>query len=301
MKKVVRMLGLCALVALAFTACKKDDTQKVTFTANVAQTTNDARTHAEYGTYLVWDDGDVIQIFNGAGNEMDFEAQTSSGLPGVAQFTATTNDEIEFVKDLETDMYTAFYPNAAVDGDLVRMEIPYDQTYVPQRSFASNLYPMVGWNMDEEGSYCNRFQFRSDAGFLNLSFTKLYEDQDQYLDEIIVTTTEADDYLTGYLVYDKEGNLQTTLAPNGFEGNGNQVRMKIDHPVELYYEAATDFTFVLPAGALYSGFTVQVKLEGELIETYVAQPRPNNVIAAQNYTVMIPMQLPQPPAPTDPE
>ena len=47
MKKVVRMLGLCALVALAFTACKKNDTQKVTFTANVAQPVNDARTHAE--------------------------------------------------------------------------------------------------------------------------------------------------------------------------------------------------------------------------------------------------------------
>ena len=26
MKKVVRMLGLCALVALAFTACKKNET-----------------------------------------------------------------------------------------------------------------------------------------------------------------------------------------------------------------------------------------------------------------------------------
>ena len=74
--------------------------------------------------------------------------------------------------------------------------------------------------------------------------------------------------------------------------------MAIDHDVELYYEAATDFTFVLPQGALWSGFTVQVKLDGEIIETYEAQPRPQNVIQAQNFTVMIPMQLPKPPAPT---
>ena len=80
--------------------------------------------------------------------------------------------------------------------------------------------------------------------------------------------------------------------------NGNQVVMAIDHDVELYYEAATDFTFVLPQGALWSGFTVQVKLDGEIIETYEAQPRPQNVIQAQNFTVMIPMQLPKPPAPT---
>ena len=207
MKKVVRMLGLCALVALAFTACKKNDTQKVTFTANVAQTTNNARTHAEYGAYLVWDDGDVIQIFNGAGEEMDFTGHGNTGLPGVAEFTAATEAEIDFVKDLETAKYTAFYPNADVDGNEVRMEIPADQDYVPQRSFASGLYPMFGWNMDEEGSYTNRFQFYSHAGFLNLSFTKLYEDVPQYLDEIIVTTTDPEDVLTGSFVYDKEGNL----------------------------------------------------------------------------------------------
>lgn len=290
MKKVVRMLGLCALVALAFTACKKDDTQKVTFTANVAQPVNETRTHAEYGAYLVWDDGDAIQIFNHEGAEMDFTAQSSTGLPGNATFTAATDEEIAFVKDLEDveKPYTAFYPNATVDeNDKVNLVIPAEQTYVERRSFVSELYPMVGFN---EGT--KQFNFISNAGFLVLSFYTLEAGDVQYVDEIVVTTVDDEDYLTGTMVYDKDGqNYQ-------FVGNGNQVVLTTGEPVDLEHSKSRDFTFVLPEGALYSGFDVEVKLAGEVIETYHAQPRPNTVITAQTYTVMIDMPVPNPPVPT---
>lgn len=303
MKKVVRMLGLCALVALAFTACKKDDTQKVTFTANVAQTTNDARTQAAYGAYLIWNDGDVIQIFNGAGDEMDFTGQGNTGLPGVAQFTADETEEIEFVKDLETAKYTAFYPNAEVNEDnQVTLAIPAAQTYVPNKSFTDELYPMVGWNMDGDGNYCDRFQFYSHAGFLVVYLQSLYEDQIQYVDELVLHTNYEGDALSGHFYYDKEGNLLTEVGENGFVGNGDEIVMTAldedGNPVSIEYEQARDFTFVLPQGALFSGFSVEAKLNGEVLETYYAQPRPNNVIQAQNYTAMIAQPLPLPPAPT---
>jgi hypothetical protein len=293
MKKVVRMLGLCALVALAFTACKKNDTQKVTFTANVAQPVNDARTHAEYGRYLVWDDNDAIQIFNHAGNEMDFTAQTSTGLPGNATFTAATADEIEFVKDLENANfpYTAFYPNATIDeNNKVNLVIPAEQVYVPQLSFANGLYPMVGWN-----NGTTQFDFVSNAGMLNVSFTKLNQDETVKVDRIVLTsnnTADDPDLLTGTMIYDKDGgNYQ-------FVGDGNVVVLRAEEPVELSYTAATDFTFVLPEGALHSGFTIEVYLGEELLETYEAQPNPANVIEAQKYTKMTFVQLPKPPAPT---
>jgi hypothetical protein len=293
MKKVVRMLGLCALVALAFTACKKNDTQKVTFTANVAQPVNDARTHAEYGRYLVWDDNDAIQIFNHAGNEMDFTAQTSTGLPGNATFTAATADEIEFVKDLENaeEPYTAFYPNATIDeNNKVNLVIPAEQVYVPQLSFANGLYPMVGWN-----NGTTQFDFVSNAGMLNVSFTKLNQDETVKVDRIVLTsnnTADDPDLLTGTMIYDKDGgNYQ-------FVGDGNVVVLRAEEPVELSYTAATDFTFVLPEGALHSGFTIEVYLGEELLETYEAQPNPANVIEAQKYTKMTFVQLPKPPAPT---
>lgn len=291
MKKVVRMLGLCALVALAFTACKKNDTQKVTFTANVAQPINDTRTQTTaFGAFLVWNDGDAIQVFNHEGAEMDFTAQSSTGLPGNALFTAATAEEIGFVEDLEKadKPYTAFYPNATVDeNDKVNLVIPAEQVYVPQRNFADELYPMVGWN-----NGTTQFDFVSNAGMLNVSFTKLNEDEDVYVDEIVLTSKEEDDYLTGTMVYDKDGsNYQ-------FVGNGNQVVLTASAPVPIYFQSATDFTFVLPEGALQSGFTIQVKLNGEVLETYEAQPKPQNVIEAQKFTAMIPMSLPNPPEPT---
>ena len=288
MKKVVRMLGLCALVALAFTACKKNDTQKVTFTANVAQPINDTRTQTTaFGAFLVWNDGDAIQVFNPAGEGMDFTAQSSTGLPGNATFTAATAEEIDFVKDLETADYTAFYPNAVEDGDDVVLQIPAAQVYVPQRNFANELYPMVGFN-----NATTQFDFVSNAGMLNVSFTKLNANEDVYVDEIVLTATDPTDYLAGDMVYAKDGGNYR------FVGTTNQIVMTTGTPVDLDFEMARDFTFVLPEGALWSGFTVEVKLNGEVLETYVAQPKPQNMIEAQKFTAMIPMSLPNPPAPT---
>ena len=295
MKKVVRMLGLCALVALAFTACKKDDTQKVTFTANVAQPINDTRTQtSQFGAFLVWNDNDVINVFNADGEEMDFTAQSSTGLPGNATFTASTAEEIAFVKDLENANfpYTAFYPNATVNEETgkVNLVIPAEQVYYPQRNFAPELYPMVGWN-----NGTTQFDFVSNAGMLNVSFTKLDSLADVYVDELVLTTNnpvDDPDLLTGTMVYDKDGgNYQ-------FVGEGNQVVLRTGTPRDLDYEQARDFTFVLPAGALHSGFTLQVKLNGEVLETYEAQPKPANVIEAQKFTTIAAVSLPKPLAPT---
>ena len=290
MKKVVRMLGLCALVALAFTACKKDDTQKVTFTANVPQTTCDSRTQPAYGAYLVWNDNDVIKVFNSEGDDMDFMAQSSTGLPGNATFTAETAEEIEFVKDLENVQfpYTAFYPEATVNADdNVELVIPAAQTYVEQKGFANNLYPMVGFN---QGT--TQFNFESKAGMLVVSFHTNSEGETLYVDEIVLTANADDDYLAGTYVYDKAGNYVD------FIGESNEVVLTSDVDLDIIYSMSREFTFVLPEGALESGFTVQVKHDGEILETYEAQPRPQNVIVPQNYTVMIAMPLPDVPEPT---
>lgn len=290
MKKVVRMLGLCALVALAFTACKKNDTQKVTFTANVPQTTCDSRTQPAYGAYLVWNDNDEIKVFNSEGADMDFTAQSSSGLPGNALFTAATAEEIEFVKDLENAQmpYTAFYPEATVNADdNVELVIPAEQTYVEQKGFANTLYPMVGWN-----NGTTQFDFESDAGMLVVSFHTNTEGEVLFVDEVVLTATADNDYLAGTYVYDKAGNYVD------FIGESNQIVLTSDEDLDIIHSMSREFTFVLPEGALYSGFTVQVKHDGDILETYVAQPRPQNIIVAQNYTVMIAMPLPDVPAPT---
>jgi hypothetical protein len=263
MKKVVRMLSLCALVALAFTACKKNDTQKVSFTATMPQTVNDVRTHAnDLGTALLWDEGNTITVVDAAGEDMDFTLVSFDGQ--VATFTAE-GDAATFMKDIETADYTAFYP-AVVDGEGVRMTIPAEQTYVPGMWFANDLYPMVAFN---EG---NNFVFQSNCGFLNVSFKDVLGRQ---ADRVVLTANED---IAGDMVYAKDGLTYV------FEGTSQSITITSTEKHQLYPELARDYTFVLPEGVLANGFTVEI-FDGEtLIGSKTTQG--SFPIVAQEFTIM---------------
>ena len=54
MKKVVRILGLCAIVALAFTSCKKDNQPaEISFKATINQPVNTSKTHIDNATNML--------------------------------------------------------------------------------------------------------------------------------------------------------------------------------------------------------------------------------------------------------
>jgi hypothetical protein len=290
MKKVVRMLGLCALVALAFTACKKNDTQKVTFTGYAVQPTSDVRTHISDGTFLVWSENDQIKVFNEAGDDMDFTVQSSAGKPGVAVFAATTADEVAFVADLETAEYAAFYPNAVVnEDDKVVMAIPAEQEYFSGKEIANNLYPMVGFNNGTDN-----FDFVSNAGFLNVRFQVSNDSEiDTYtIDKIVLRSKANDDFLTGNFIYEKDG------SGVDFEGTGNVVTLTGD-PTTIIKGYAIDFTFVLPEGALWSGFDVELYNGDEFVESFEGQGNEVNSIVAEQFRAMVTAWLPRPvPAPS---
>ena len=271
MKKVVRMLGLCALVALAFTACKKNDTKSVTFSASMPQTISDARTHAQ-GMDLVWDDGDEIKVFNGAGVDYDFVLTDKTDKD--ATFFVDDVEKVSFLSELQTADYTAFYPSAVVDGANVRMTIPATQTYVPQHNFVSGIYPMVGFNN------ADNFEFLSNAGFLNVSF---YAPQGttREIDKVVLIANEA---IAGDLVYAQNGLSYV------FEGTSNVITMLCDTKQTCYPDLSRDFTFVLPEGTLANGFTVEVYDGETLLGSYTTQ-NADNVIVAQTFTNMYAMQL----------
>ena len=264
MKKVVRMLGLCALVALAFTACKKNDTQKVSFTATMPQTATDARTHVE-GMDLVWDEGNTIAVVK-EGTVKDFTLVSATAK--VATFTAEGAD-VEFVQDLETADYTAFYPNAVEDGNNVRLAIPTVQTYTTTGVFVNDLYPMVGFN---DGS---NFDFQSNCGFLNVSF-KAPENESRQIDRVVLIANED---IAGDLVYAKDGLSYV------FEGASNIITMTCATKQTCYGDLARDFTFVLPEGVLTQGFTVEVYDGQTLLGTFTTE-NPQNVIVAQQFRNM---------------
>lgn len=279
MKKVVRMLGLCALVALAFTACKKDDTKKVTFTATVTQPTSADRTHAfGYGEYLVWDAGDQIKVFNTAGENQDFALPTNAtDLGRQVTFEVVGNEKVDFLQDLATDnAYTAFYPQAEVEGDRVKMVIPDNQPHEPGRNFGNNLYPMYAHNQGDN------FVFTSDAGFLSLQFT-CPRNQTISINKVVLRSKAADDYLTGNYYYEKDASSYE------FVGTGNQITMQFA-PVELDFVAANDFTFVLPHHALVSGFEVEVYDVDGNVYPFEA-PAEVNEVTPMTYRVMTPKQV----------
>lgn len=269
MKKVVRMLGLCALVALAFTACKKNDTQKVSFTATMPQTTTDARTHVQ-GMDLVWDEGNTIAVVK-EGTVKDFTLVSATAK--VATFTAEGAD-VEFVQDLETADYTAFYPNAVEDGNNVRLAIPAVQEYTTTGVFVNDLYPMVGFN---DGS---NFVFQSNCGFLNVSF-RAPENESRQIDKVVLIANED---IAGDMVYAKDGLSYV------FEGASNVITMTCDSKMTCYGDLARDFTFVLPEGVLAQGFTVEVYDGETLLGTFTTQ-NPQNVIVAQLFRTMYPVVL----------
>ena len=281
MKKVVRMLGLCALVALAFTACKKDDTSKVSFTATITQPTSNARTHAVgFGHHLVWDAGDQIKVFNTDGSQnMNFTLPTDLTSAQQATFEVVGNDEVSFISQIKAAPYYAFYPNANVNGERVEMVIPATQNYVPQLNFANNLYPMVGFNVDANGAYCDNFTFVSNAGFLNVEIACPEVLSGICVTQLVLTSKDPTDKLSGVISYNKQG------SGFSFAGENNVITMTPETPVALTYGNQRDFTFVLPEGALSSGFDLVVYLDNGETRTYSA-PANENTIEAMTYTNM---------------
>ena len=286
MKKVVRMLGLCALVALAFTACKKDDTEKVSFTATITQPTSTSRTHTVgYGHHLVWDASDQIKVFNNGGMDEDFALPNDLTSAQTATFTVE-GGKVAFIRNINEQDYYAFYPQAEVEGERVKMVIPENQTYVSQRSFLPNLYPMVGFNVNDEGNYCDNFTFISNAGFLTVPITCPAVLDGTVITEVILRTPVPEDKLYGAVYYDKDGSNYE------FVGEGNEIHMTapVGDPVVLLHNYLAEYTFVLPEGALAYGFELEVHLDNGEVRLYEA-PAGANTIEAMTYTCMLPVTI----------
>ena len=268
MKTIFRILGLCALSAFAFTACEKADNNKVMrFTATISQP--ETKTHAsESSDYLVWDEGDKILVCNPAGESKEYVV--SSIDEHVATFTVSDPEKVDFVSQLETQDFTAFYPNAVSDGENVRMAIPSVQTHVPNHNFPNGTYPMVGFN---EGT---NFCFQSNVGFLNVSVIA-QGGINRSVDRVVLSANED---IAGTMVYAVDGLSYV------FEGESNVITLiKGEGGIVVTDTQAVDFTFILPEGALTNGFTVEVFYKDRSLGVF-SREKKKNVIVAQQFRNM---------------
>ena len=267
MKKVVRILGLCALVALAFTSCKKDkQNEELKFMASITQPVNTSKTHIDNATnMLVWDANNTIKVFNANGVEGDF--------------TTTDNDVVEatFVGTLpETSTYTAFYPNAAVNGSAVTLSLNANQTYVAN-NFGNDTYPMAANSTLSSGNY--HFNFHSPACVVRL---QLKSDHNCTVKSITMTGT-ANDKLAGDIVYANFNEPSTCTLENGV----NTVTLTAAEGVQLAAEQVTAFNIVVMNGTMSTGTKFEVRDMNDRVIKTLTTTRPNPLDA--EYILIMPL------------
>ena len=259
MKKVVRVLGLCALVALAFTSCKKDkQNEELKFMASITQPVNTSKTHIDNATnMLVWDANNTIKVFNANGVEGDF--------------TTADNDVVEatFVGTLpETSTYTAFYPNAAVNGSAVTLSLNANQTYVAN-NFGNDTYPMAANSTLSNNVY--HFNFHSPACVVRL---QLKSDHNCTVKSITMTGT-ANDKLAGDIVYANFNEPSTCTLENGV----NTVTLTATEGVQLAADQTTAFNLVVMSGTMSAGTKFEVRDMNDRIIKTLTTTRPNTLTA----------------------
>lgn len=295
MKKVVRMLGLCALVALAFTSCKKNDnTNKVTFKATITQPIADERTGINSSNAVIWTEGDAIQVFDENGVTTDPFVATLTENGRVATFTG---DGAFLANIHEAGKYTAFYPVQAYDATTVTMNtIPYEQTYVPrdENRIMTDLYPMHATN-DDEGN----FVFSSDAGVLRISLfsTSTFE----FLVKRIEIIAPEGDVVNGTLVYDNDNPNSKNVVPPA--ENANKVVLQcFNEPLPTNPRWSVDFDIVVLGGVFENGFTMNVVRDNEAgqEEVYTVTTTVDNKINGGHVRAMYAIDVINPfPTPTN--
>lgn len=285
MKKVVRMLGLCALVALAFTACKKNDnTNKVTFKATITQPTTEGRTHInDVGqNQLVWDNGDEIEVYNKLGEHYTFTANTANQMTTVFD---VPEDKADFLANIGTsNEYTAFYPNVIPVENDVKLVIEATQGY-RVNSFSTETYPMYATNNGDN------FEFHSNAGGLCVLVDR-GSGNDVTVGSVVLSC--PGDNLAGTLVYSSDYPIDPTAAGAKCEVElGSTTDMvTIDCGAEgtTVRDDPKWFYFVLLEGALDNKpFTVTFKdLNGNDIKSFSAVGSELNKIVAEKIIQMPP-------------
>ena len=135
MRKVTKIMGLCALLVLATVSCKKStEPVGISFKASINDPTCEGKNYLGSDNKLRWNAGDQVRVFVRNGNSAVFETQDEGAT--VATFSGIIG---------ESDKYVAFYPaencTETQDGK-VKMTLSDVQDYAPN-GIADDTYPLA--------------------------------------------------------------------------------------------------------------------------------------------------------------
>lgn len=166
MKKVTRIVGLCAILALSVMSCKKNEEKALlSFKATINQLTSNDKTYIEYvpgqvPQYIVkWNKGDRARVFKKDGSFADFETQ-DEGATNIATFDQISSGDFP----PSEYGYAVFYPAefATKEGNKVKLTFPKDQVYKEEGGIETNTFPMAAAGPDFT------FNFSSPCGILKV-------------------------------------------------------------------------------------------------------------------------------------
>ena len=260
MKKAFRIMGLCALVALAATSCKKEAQTTSSFKATLTQPTSEAKTHLGSDSYLYWNTDDAIKVFDAQGH--DYLFTTTENNVTTATFTGTDAIDVN-------GSYTAFYPAANVEkvSNDILLTLPATQDYA-EGTFGNATYPMAALYNATTG-----FTFGSPCGLLAIPVKGTGN-----ISSIELTSRTSGEVLAGQLRYNLSGEYQSLV--------GTETTVTLNCGNLNLSSTATTFYFVLPAGVFANGFTAVLKNGTTELYTLEAKQTGVNTIAAQSIKLM---------------
>ena len=244
-RHVNRLVLIGAVASLALASCNKNkETEggiapENGFRATVeANPGNGSRTHL-VGAEVQWNAGDQIKVRNANGTVCTYQLtegeNTSNGI-----FYSGEDNNIDFFQPT----YTAIYPatgNSITGEGAAQFTLPATQSYA-ENSFGNGAMPMMAVSGDQTLAFKNVLggiciPLKGDG----LTVTK------------VVLTSNTNEPLNG--VFNANyNNGQPTLSHTS--GGTNSITLECNPAVTLSATTATDFIFMVPAGALASGFSV---------------------------------------------
>lgn len=269
MKKVTRILGLCALVALATVSCKKNENTNEggkSFFATINQPTNGAKTHIGDEDYLYWDAEEQIKVYTENGEAYGIFTN-KSGAVKKAEFTG----EI-----VESDKYVAFYPVTNI-GDQIILKVNDEQTYVAD-NFGKGEYPMAAFNQGDD------FLFRSPCAVVCLPL------KGNAKINTITLSDKGGKMLAGNFNVNLDGFDPATWSTYGYNGTSASVVLNCNQQLT---STATNFYFVVAAPETVFADGIQFEIEYEGGSKTLTSTN-DNALEAETILTMSPVEINKP-------
>lgn len=213
------------------------------------------------GTAVKWEKDETISVRNDAGLKQVFHLDKGVN----TSYGTFESDEVS--NDFFVPNYTAIYPTASTDGvdnvinsdATATFDLPPVQTY-KANSFGVKAMPMMACSTDEV------LEFKNVLGgvVFPLTYTSESEDYIYYkVKSVVVTSNNSADVLWGTCTttisgLDDDADLSSTVANNASDKHIITLDCSADGGVELIKDTPIDFTVMVPAGTLESGFTLTV-------------------------------------------